>query len=487
MTCLHCGNEIPESSFQFCPWCGHKLTKFITLSTKHNFQVIRSASGIGMIRLSNENCPNEDNYEEIIPCVYEDVIFPEAYEKMSFAIVCHNNKYGLYKLFEGKEIIPCQYESKDCFLIAKHIACRNEKGWQVFDENGVKISDEYFRSVDTIECKNYYGGASNRFSFTELQLILDNDIYIYNGKFISAYSDRILYAFNDMAYLVCSHTEYVDNDSDFETIKIIAKGKSCWKARCPILSVQFLSQQYQDDGAYRFLIESEHGIGMLCCFEEDVDSSGYFEWEKDIYDHDYFSYESYSCEFYGYDEPESATRELDQSDYEILCTRIPCIYDSIEPINNDSLYKATIGDRSAIYGELANLIVGFEYDNFEILNNRHFKVCKQGNVGILSDNGEVIVPCAYDGIETVLADGQLWEFWGYDDTIYCYITQKEGKYGLYIEYNITLPAIYDSITIKDDMVSVIKEGILKEYNITYLANIMWDNGKKGESLGSSID
>lgn len=105
---------------------------------------------------------------------------------------------------------------------------------------------------------------------------------------------------------------------------------------------------------------------------------------------------------------------------------IPCKYDNINLCKDDSLAAAFINETSGFIDLDGNVVVPFDYDYCGTFSEGLADVRKNGLIGFVNKNGELVIPCKYknlyngcgfrEGLVGVSIDGELpGDIWGYID------------------------------------------------------------------------
>lgn len=108
---------------------------------------------------------------------------------------------------------------------------------------------------------------------------------------------------------------------------------------------------------------------------------------------------------------------------------IPCKYDNINLCKDDSLAAAFINETSGFIDLEGNVVVPFDYDYCGTFSEGLADVRKNGLIGFVNKNGELVIPCKYEnlyngcgfreGLVGVSIDGGLPgildDEWGYID------------------------------------------------------------------------
>lgn len=128
---------------------------------------------------------------------------------------------------------------------------------------------------------------------------------------------------------------------------------------------------------------------------------------------------------------------------------IPCVYDTLYNEHSVPRIPGFIAKKDGVYGFISNkneIIQPFKYKFiYAIKNGNVVYVDQNNNVGIFHEDGETMIPFEYDAIYSTWYNSYIEE--EFPDIENIFIAEKDGKIGTIDENNnVIIPIIYDGLS-----------------------------------------
>ncbi|WP_185246478.1 WG repeat-containing protein [Chryseobacterium bernardetii] len=344
----------------------------------------------------------------IIPMIYDGV----GFFSQGLCIVSKNKKYGLIDR-RGKVIIPIVYDAADKSHADSIVVVSENRKWAFFDSKGKQLSDFIYEKVFS----GYNANIPPPSNISEVTT------YFQNGAVLILKENK--YEFLNEKIRPAFHENKFDSASVFDTYKnAIVKRNGKYGIIKP-------------DGFAKVPIEYDW-VGY---FDTNHNSSEYYNAKKGKIFHIY-------------------NKDLKK------------IGESYEPVSNDfsvstpNLIFKNLKGQYGMVNLTGSIVIPFEYNELEKLNQGLFLGKKNGKVGIFDKNGGLKIPFEYKNLDELdgndqlfIADNTIIELdnkpilFGYDRITPIYynslrfIASKNKKYGIIdIKNKILLPLEYDEIS-----------------------------------------
>jgi hypothetical protein len=378
--------------------------------------------------------------KEIIPCAYE-TFYPQL--NSGLIVVERDDKYGLFNT-KGKELISCNYDRIAYFEDGSAIVEKDNKFGVLNTKKQKNISCEYEYDYGPLNNKlsiiaregHFYDGfeiiEKNYFFEGGCEIVAKNDKYgIIDTKgkeIISCEYDRIDGFFNDGFAI----TEKEKRDSYYiEYTMINTKGKA--------ISRKYHEINYYEEGGIA-IVEKDEKYGM-------VDMKG-----KEIIPRKYdwvLYYEEYGIAIIGRvdEDGEPLQEEIINTKGKIISRKyheigrftdgfaiaekdgkelmlntkgkeISYKYDHIHYHKNDKIITAKKDNKQVLLNNKGKE-VSYKYDYISLFSDGFSKVGKNQNIGLINTKGKELIPCKYKAID-------LCYHWKNFDSVYQVRVSQEG-------------------------------------------------------------